>query len=236
MFGHDLSVASSCAQCSKPITLDVRHRMIVTHTPTETVVWAGSTRSGPAATSVCPAINFFCSSNHVAAWLLGRTDTTGTMVSLAEAFYIGKAIFEPLLIQGSGSASHATEKAGTGPTEIAAVTATSMGSLVAAFLASVCCIGPLVFAALGVGIGGTGVLAGTAGFLKGLLPYRPWFIGLTVLMLGVSFYLAPRKPTSACASGSVCASRETPRTSRVLLWIVTAIALVLVLAPYWLGV
>ena len=236
MFGYDLSVASSCAHCSKPITLDVRHQMIVTHTPTETVVWAGATRSGPAATSVCPAINFFCSSDHVAAWVQGRTDTTGAMISLAEAFHIGKAIFEPLLIRGWGSASHAPEKAGTGPTEIAAVTATSTGGLVAAFLASVCCIGPLVFAALGVGIGGTGLLAGTAGFLKGLPPYRPWFIGLTVLMLGVSFYLASRKPTSACVPGSICAPRETMRASRVLLWIVTAIALVLVLAPYWLGV
>lgn len=236
MFGHDLSVASSCAHCSKPITLEVRNRMIVTHKPTETVVWAGATRSGPAATSVCPAINFFCSSDHVAAWLQSRTDTTGSLVSLAEAFHIGKAIFEPLLIRGLGSAYHATEKAGTAPTERAALMATSMGGLVAAVLASVCCIGPLVFAALGVGIGGTGLLADTAGFLKGLLPYRPWFIGLTVLLLGVSFYLACRKLTSACAPGSICASRETTRASRVLLWVVTAIALVLVLAPYWLGV
>lgn len=236
MFDHDLSVASSCAHCSKPITLDVRNRMIVTHKPTETVVWAGATRTGPAATSVCPAINFFCSSDHVAAWLQGRTDTTGAIISLAEAFHIGKAIFEPLLIRELGSASHATEKAGTVPTERAAMTATSMGGLVAAFLASVCCIGPLVFAALGVGIGGTGLLASTAGFLKGLLPYRPGFIGLTVLLLGVSFYLACRKPTSACAPGAICAPRETTRASRVLLWVVTAIALVLVLAPYWLGV
>lgn len=236
MFGRDLSVASSCAHCSEPITLEVRNRMIVTHKPTETVVWAGATRSGHAATSVCPAINFFCSSDHVAAWLQRRTETTGAIISLAEAFHIGKAIFEPLLIRGLGSASHATEKAGTVPTERVALTATSMGGLVAAFLASVCCIGPLVFAALGVGIGGTGLLAGTAGFLKGLLPYRPWFIGLTGLLLGVSFYLACRKPTSTCAPGSICVPRGTTRASRVLLWVVTAIALVLVLAPYWLGI
>jgi len=234
MFGHDLSVASSCAHCSKPITLEVRNRMIVTIKPTETVVWAGATRSGPAATSVCPAINFFCSLDHVAAWLQGRTNTTGSTISLAEAFHISKAVFEPLLVAGLGSTYH--EKAGTVPTERAALTATSMGGLVAAFLASVCCIGPLVFTALGVGIGGTGLLAGTAGFLKGLLPYRPWFIGLTGLLLGVSFYLACRKPASACAPGSIYAPRETTRASRVLLWVVTALALVLVLAPYWLGV
>lgn len=236
MFGHDLSVASSCAACSKPITLEVRNRMIVTLKPAETVVWAGATRSGHAATSVCPVINFFCSSDHVAAWLQGRTDTAGAIVSLAEAFHIGKAIFEPLLIRGLGSAYHATEKAGIVPTERAALMTTSMGGLVAAFMASVCCIGPLVFVALGIGIGGTGLLAGTAGFLKGLLPYRPWFIGLTVLLLGVSFYLVCRKPTSTCAPGSICAPCGTTRASRVLLWVVTVIALVLVLAPYWLGI
>jgi mercuric ion transport protein len=111
-----------------------------------------------------------------------------------------------------------------------------VGGLVTAFFASICCIGPVVFAALGVGVGATGVLAGTAGFLKGLLPYRPVFIGLTVLLLGVSFYLACRKPTSVCAPGSICAPRETTRASRVLLGVVIAIALVLVLAPYWLGI
>ncbi|GEM_PF-580644 len=236
MFSHDLSVASSCAHCSKPVTLEVRNRMIVTHNPAETVVWAGTTRSGPAATSVCPTINFFCSSDHVVAWLQGQADTRGAIISLAEAFYIGKELFEPLRIAESDSTSHSTRNAQTVHAERAALTATSTGSLVAAFLASVCCIGPLVFAALGVGIGGTGLLAGAAGFLKGLLPYRPWFIGLTVLLLGVSFYLACRKPTSACAPGSICALRETTRASRVLLWVVTAIALGLVLAPYWLGV
>ena len=82
------------------------------------------------------------------------------------------------------------------------VTILSVGGLSAALLASVCCIGPLVFAALGVGVGATGFLAGTAGFLKGLLPYRPAFIGLTILLLGVSFYLAYGKPKSAvCAPG-----------------------------------
>jgi Putative silver efflux pump len=48
-----------------------------------------------------------------------------------------------------------------------------VGGLVAAFFTSVCCIGPVVLAVLGVGVGTTGFLAVTAGFLKALLPYRP---------------------------------------------------------------
>lgn len=234
MFSHDLSVASSCGHCSKPITIEVRNRMIVTYNPGETVVWAGTTRSGPAATSVCPAINFFCSSDHVAAWLQGRGDATGSIVSLAEAFYIGKEIFEPLLIAGLGSASHATENAQTVCTERAALTATSMGGLGAAFLASLCCIGPLVFAALGLGVGATGFLAGTAGFLKTLLPYRPIFIGLTVLLLGIAFFLAYRRPVALGPSREACPPALSLQWRRWLLWLAAGLGTALVLAPYWL--
>lgn len=111
-----------------------------------------------------------------------------------------------------------------------------VGGLVAAFFASICCIGPLVFAALGVGVGATGVLAGTAGFLKGLLPYRPAFIGLTILLFGISFYLAYGKPKFAvCAPGEVCAPVTRSGVNRGWFWVIAAFALVLVLAPYWLG-
>jgi len=116
------------------------------------------------------------------------------------------------------------------------VTILSVGGLGAALLASVCCIGPLVFAALGAGVGATGFLAGTAGFLKGLLPYRPAFIGLTILLLGISFYLAYGKPKSAvCAPGEGCASGTRSGVNRAWFWIMAAFALVLILAPYWLG-
>lgn len=116
------------------------------------------------------------------------------------------------------------------------VTILSIGGLSTALLASVCCIGPLVFAALGVGVGATGFLAGTAGFLKELLPYRPAFIGLTILLLGISFYLAYGKPKSAvCAPGEVCAPGIRSGANRAWFWIMATFALALILAPYWLG-
>jgi mercuric ion transport protein len=116
------------------------------------------------------------------------------------------------------------------------VTILSVGGLSSALLASVCCIGPLVFAALGVGVGATGFWTGTAGVLKGLLPYRPVFIGLTVLLLGVGFYLAYRKPESArCVPGEACAQGDTKGGNRTWFWIMASLALALVLAPYWLG-
>lgn len=115
------------------------------------------------------------------------------------------------------------------------VTMFSIGGLSAALLASVCCIGPLVFAALGVGVGATGFLAGTAGVLKGLLPFRPAFIGLTIFLLGIGFYLAYWRPESVCAPGDVCAQGSPKGRNRTWLWIMASLALALVLAPYWLG-
>lgn len=116
------------------------------------------------------------------------------------------------------------------------VTILSVGGLSTALLASVCCIGPLVFTALGVGVGATGLLAGTAGFLKGLLPYRPAFIGLTILLLGISFYLAYGKPKSAvCALGEVSAPGTRSGVNRAWFWVMATFALALILAPYWLG-
>ena len=116
------------------------------------------------------------------------------------------------------------------------VTILSVGGLSTAVLASVCCIVPLVFAALGVGVGATGFFAGTAGFLKGLLPYRPAFIGLTILLLGISFYLAYGKPQSVvCEPGEACAPGTGSGVSRAWFWIMAADAMVLILAPYWLG-
>lgn len=116
------------------------------------------------------------------------------------------------------------------------VTILSVSGLSAAVLASICCIGPLVFAALGVGVWATGFLAGIAGVLKGLLPYRPAFIGLTILLLGIGFYLAYWQPDSArCAPGEVCAQGNPKYRNRTWLWIMASLALVLVLAPYWLG-
>lgn len=109
-----------------------------------------------------------------------------------------------------------------------------VGGIVTAFVASSCCIGPVVFAALGVGA--TGFLAGTAGFLKALLPYRPIFIGLTLILLAISVYLAYRRPSyTVCVAGDVCAPGVVRGENRTLLWVLAVLTLVLILAPYWLG-
>ncbi|MBI3365810.1 MAG: hypothetical protein HY033_13000 [Ignavibacteriae bacterium] len=63
-------------------------------------------------------------------------------------------------------------------------TLTTFGGAVAAVVASLCCIGPVLVA--GIGIGSLGAFAVFEN-------YRPYLIGATVLLLLGAFYLVYRK-------------------------------------------
>jgi mercuric ion transport protein len=84
--------------------------------------------------------------------------------------------------------------------------ATTVSSVISALVASVCCIGPLVLALLGIGGGA---------LLVKFEPYRPYFMAVTFAMLGAGFYFTYRKPKTAGAveGGPECAC-PAPRTHR----------------------
>lgn len=103
------------------------------------------------------------------------------------------------------------------------------GSLIAGVLAAIgasaCCVGPLVL--LTLGIGGSWV-----GSLTAMEPYRPIFIGLTLLFLGLAFrklYLVPQ----VCAPGTPCADPHLSKRQRLSFWIVTALLLGLLVVPWF---
>ncbi len=104
---------------------------------------------------------------------------------------------------------------------------TGKGSLIAGALAangaSVCCVGPLVL--LGLGVGGTWV-----GNLSAMEPYRPIFIGLTLLFLGFAFRKLYQVP-QVCAPGTPCADPRTIKRQRLTFWIVTCLLLGLLAVP-----
>ena len=104
------------------------------------------------------------------------------------------------------------------------------GSLVAGVLAaigaSVCCVGPLVLLALGVG-------GAWIGNLTAFEPYRPVFIGLTLLFLGLAFrklYLVPQ----VCTPGTRCVGPQTTKRQRLIFWSVGVLLLGLLAVP-WLA-
>ena len=103
---------------------------------------------------------------------------------------------------------------------------TLIAGILAAIGASVCCVGPLVLLALG--ISGAWIANLTA-----MEPYRPLFIGLTLLFLGMTFqslYWTPR----TCRPGALCTNPRTFRRQRLIFWSVTIQLLGLIAVP-WLA-
>lgn len=94
----------------------------------------------------------------------------------------------------------------------------------AAILASVCCLGPLVLLMLGI----SGAWIGN---LAALDPYRPLFIGAAVIALFFAYRRIFRK-AEACEPGEVCAVPEVRTTYKVLFWLVTLLIVVAVAFPY----
>ncbi len=103
------------------------------------------------------------------------------------------------------------------------------GSMIAATLAaigaSLCCIGPLVLLALGIG-------GAWISYLTALEPYRPIFIGIALIFLGLAFrklYLVPQQ----CAPDDACAVPATRRNQRVIFWIAAVLLVALLTFPYY---
>src|SRR6266567_2445392 len=100
--------------------------------------------------------------------------------------------------------------------------ATLGGSVLAAITASLCCIGPLV-----------AVLLGASGFAASAVfeKWRPVFLGLTVVLLALAWYLTYRKPKIACQEGSTCATKPVSKWNMVVLWFATGVVLVTAVFP-----
>src|SRR5258708_38981195 len=100
---------------------------------------------------------------------------------------------------------------------------TAVASVVAAAAASVCCIGPVVAAALGAGALGA---ASTR-----MEPYRPWFLGVTMVFLGIGFVSAYRREPE-CADDT-CAPTSR-RSAKIILWIAVAVVGLLAAFPHYM--
>ena len=112
-------------------------------------------------------------------------------------------------------------------------------ALVSAFLASLCCITPVLAV-----LGGLSGIASTFSFLE---PLRPYFIVFTAIILGYAFYNAYKTkkkneiecaclPAEASAKAGDDDKVDTKKSfinSKSFLWIVAVIAVVLITFPYY---
>lgn len=101
----------------------------------------------------------------------------------------------------------------------------ALGSAVGVFASWLCCLFPL-----SMGVAGAAAAVGSR-----IEPFRPLLSALTVGFLAVAFYRAYRRPKGQCEEGEVCRRPRGRRLQRTLLWVVAALALTLLLAPYWAG-
>jgi copper chaperone CopZ len=99
----------------------------------------------------------------------------------------------------------------------------AVGSTLAALLASLCCLGPLVLGGAGLGA----VLVAT------FAPLRPYFLAVSGILLAGGFYLVYRKPKAAeaCAGQTSAPESKTRRIAKPLLWVAAPAVAALALFP-----
>ena len=99
------------------------------------------------------------------------------------------------------------------------------GGVGAAFLASICCIGPVLMVTLGVG----------AGFASTFEPLRPVFGVVMLLMFAFGFYsVYGRSPMAreSALDGQSC-ERRTGVREKTILWVGFVIAILVWTFPTW---
>jgi copper chaperone CopZ len=100
----------------------------------------------------------------------------------------------------------------------------AIGSTLAALLASLCCLGPLLLGGAGLGA----VLVAT------FAPLRPYFLAVSGVLLAGGFYLVYRKPKAAeaCAEETCAPESKSRRMAKPhLLWVATLTVAALAFFP-----
>ncbi len=101
-----------------------------------------------------------------------------------------------------------------------------MSSVIAAIVASFCCILPIVFA-----LTGFTVVGASAAFAE----WRPYLLALTFGLLGLGFYFAYRPAKAECGPDGVCARPFPRRSGRLMLWLAAAAVVAFSAFPYFSG-
>ena len=101
-----------------------------------------------------------------------------------------------------------------------------VGGLIAAGLASACCVVPLVLVLLGIG-------GAWISLLTSLEPWRPLFITLALVSFSYAAFSIYRAKTD-CDEGGACQDRPLSRGGSVLFWIALAVSVALITSPDWI--
>jgi len=103
----------------------------------------------------------------------------------------------------------------------------AIGSALAAFVASLCCLGPLLLGGFGVG----------AALVSAFAPLRAYFLILSAVLLATGFYFVYRRPRVAevCHAEACTPNSSARQVAKPTLWLATIGVLALALFPYYGG-
>lgn len=99
-------------------------------------------------------------------------------------------------------------------------------SVLGAFLASACCIVPLLLVTLGV----SGAWIGNLTMLE---PYKPYISAATLVPLGFGFWQVYFKSKPSCAPDSYCARPQSSVITKTALWVATILIALAVTIGWW---
>ena len=97
------------------------------------------------------------------------------------------------------------------------------GAIAAAIGAGLCCVGPVLFALLGLG-------AFSAASVFASL--RPYLLAVAALALAFGFYRVYFR-REQCAPGEACASKPVSKVNRAALWVALLVFVAFALSPYY---
>jgi len=100
------------------------------------------------------------------------------------------------------------------------------GGVIGAVLASSCCIAPLVLLTLGV----SGAWIGN---LTALEPYKPAFLTVALVFIGLGFRQVYFKLKPACEDGPYCARPESAIVTKTALWVATLLVVLAASIDWW---
>ena len=101
-----------------------------------------------------------------------------------------------------------------------------VGAVIAAIGASLCCLGPLLFLVLGLGVFSAAAVFDTA---------RPYLLVAALLLLVFGFYRVYFRRQPSCRPNEVCETTPINRASRIGLWIASIAVLSFALSPNYTG-
>ncbi|MEX2088855.1 MAG: mercuric transporter MerT family protein [Bacteroidota bacterium] len=99
---------------------------------------------------------------------------------------------------------------------------TTGAGLIAAIVSSLCCIGPFAVGMMGIG---------AVGAFSVFETFRPYLIGISVILVGLSFFLSYRKTNPDC-SDKDCSSGRARSRLRIGTWSATVTTVVAIAFPY----